>query len=90
MQGRSKREKKPMTEKVVCVGVDVAKNTLEVAASNLNETRQFENDHKGITGAVRCGAVRYIASLKPIKLILEATGNQPGNSPRMIASASIY
>jgi len=70
MQGRAKREKKPMTEEIVCVGVDVAKNTLDVAASNLNETRQFDNDHKGITSAVR-----YIASLKPAKIILEATGN---------------
>ncbi len=70
MQGRAKREKRPMTEEIVCVGVDIAKNTLEVAASNLNETRQFDNDDKGITVAVR-----YIASLKPIKIILEATGN---------------
>ncbi len=59
-----------MTEEPVCIGVDIAKNTLEVAASNLNETRQFDNDHKGITGAVR-----YIASLKPVKIILEASGN---------------
>ena len=66
MQGRAKREKRPMTEEIVCVGVDIAKNTLEVAASNSNETRQFDNDDKGITSAVR-----YIASLKPIKILLE-------------------
>jgi transposase len=71
MQGRAMKEKRPMTgEEVLCVGVDVAKNILDVAVSNLNETRQFNNDHKGITGAVR-----YIAGLKPIRIILEATGN---------------
>ena len=59
-----------MTEEIVCVGVDIAKNTLDVAASNLNETRQFDNDHKGITSAVR-----YISGFKPTRIILEATGN---------------
>jgi transposase len=70
MQGRAKKEKRPMTEEEVCVGVDVAKSTLDVAVSNSKETRQFENDHEGITGAVR-----YIAGLKPAKIILEATGH---------------
>ncbi len=37
--------------------------------SNSKETRQFRNDHKGITAAVS-----YIADLKPAKIILEATG----------------
>jgi transposase len=59
-----------MTEEAVCVGVDVAKNTLDVAVSNSKETRQFENDHEGITSAVR-----YIAGLRPARIILEATGN---------------
>jgi transposase len=70
MQGRAKREKRPMTEEAVCVGVDVAKSTLDVAVSNSKETRQFDNDHKGITSAVR-----YIAGLKPAKIVLEATGH---------------
>jgi transposase len=69
MQGRAKKEKSPMTEEV-CVGVDVAKNILDVADSKSNEARQFNNDQKGITSAVR-----YIAGLKPAKIILEATGN---------------
>jgi len=69
MQGRAKQEKRPMTEEPVCVGVDVAKSTLDVAVSNSKETRQFDNDHKGITSAVR-----YIAGLKPARIILEATG----------------
>ena len=70
MQGRAKEEKKPMTEEAVCVGVDVAKNTLDVAVSNSKETRQFNNDHQGITSAVH-----YISSLKPVRIILEATGH---------------
>jgi transposase len=70
MQGRAKKEKRPMTEEAVGVGVDVAKNTLDVAVSNSKETRQFENDHEGITSAVR-----YIAGLRPARIILEATGH---------------
>ena len=59
-----------MTEEPVCVGVDVAKNTLDIAVSNLKETRQFNNDHQGITSAVH-----YISSLKTARIILEATGH---------------
>ena len=58
-----------MTEETVCVGVDIAKNTLDVADSNSKETRQFNNDQQGITSAVG-----YIAGLKPARIILEATG----------------
>ena len=58
-----------MTEEAVYIGVDVAKNTLDLAVTNSKETRQFKNDHKGITSAVS-----YIASVKPAKIILEATG----------------
>ena len=59
-----------MIEEAVCVGVDVAKSTLDVAASDSRETRQFANDDEGIRQAVR-----YIASVKPVGIILEATGN---------------
>ncbi|MFC1992174.1 transposase, partial [Chloroflexota bacterium] len=52
------------------VGVDVAKNSLDVAISNSEEIRQFTNDHEGITHAVQ-----YIAGLKPSGVILEATGH---------------
>jgi len=69
MQGRAKKENKPMTEETICVGVDVAKSTLDVAASNSKETRQFDNDYQGIISAVR-----YIAGLNPVRIILEATG----------------
>jgi len=59
-----------MTEEAVCVGVDVAKGTLDLAVSNSTETRQFENNHEGITSAAS-----YIAGLKPTVIILEATGH---------------
>lgn len=59
-----------MTEEIVCVGVDVAKSTLDLAVSNSKETRQFQNDHEGITSAVQ-----YITALKPTIIILEATGH---------------
>ena len=58
-----------MTEEPVCVGVDVAKDTLEVAVDDSSETRQFENNPKGIARTVR-----YLAGLKPSRIILEATG----------------
>ena len=41
-----------MTEEAVCVGVDVAKNTLDTAVSNSGETLQFTNDHEGIANAI--------------------------------------
>ena len=59
-----------MTEEAVCIGVDVAKGTLDLAVSNSTETRQFENNHEGITNAAS-----YIAGLKPTIIILEATGH---------------
>ena len=46
-QGRANKEKL-MTEEAVCIGVDVAKGTLDLAVSNATETRQFENNHEGI------------------------------------------
>ena len=59
-----------MTEEEVCVGVDVARSTLDVAVSDSGETRQFANDDEGISQAAR-----YIDSLKPARVIIEATGS---------------
>jgi transposase len=59
-----------MIEEAVCVGVDVAKSTLDVASSDSGETRQFANNDEGINQAVR-----YISGMKPAGIILEATGN---------------
>ncbi len=58
-----------MMEEAVCVGVDVAKSTLDVAVSNTGEVQQFANNDDGVSRAV-C----YIAGLKPAGIILEATG----------------
>ncbi len=59
-----------MMEEAVYVGVDVAKSALDVAVTDSEEARQFANDDKGISQAVS-----YIAGLKPVMIILEATGN---------------
>jgi len=58
-----------VTKEAVYVGVDVAKETLDVAVSNSQETRQFSNNQEGITQAIQ-----YIAGLQPEGIILEATG----------------
>ena len=58
-----------MTDEAVCVGVDVAKSTLDVAVSNSKQARQFANDNEGISRAVL-----YITGLKPAEIILKATG----------------
>lgn len=58
-----------MTNEGVYVGVDVAKRTLDVAASDSEQARQFANDDEGINQAVH-----YIVGLKPAGIILEATG----------------
>lgn len=59
-----------MKEEVVYIGVDVSTNTLDIADSSSKDVRQFTNDDEGIGQATR-----YIASLKPAGIILEATGN---------------
>lgn len=59
-----------MIEEAVFVGVDVAKSTLDVAASDSRETQQFSNNDEGIGQAVR-----YISGVKPAGIIIEATGN---------------
>ena len=59
-----------MTKEEICVGVDVAKSTLDVAVSDSGEIRQFANDDEGISQATR-----YISSLKPARVIIEATGS---------------
>jgi len=59
-----------MIEEAVYVGVDVAKSALDVAVTDSREARQFANDDEGISQAVR-----YIVGVKPVGIILEATGN---------------
>ena len=59
-----------MVREEVCVGMDVAKNSLDMAVSDSGETRQFANDNEGISQAAR-----YIDSLKPDRVIIEASGS---------------
>ena len=68
-----------MTKEAVCVGVDVAKNSLDVAVSNSEGVRQFANDHEGVTNAVR-----YIADLKPSRIIIEVTGHLEMPWPQLL------
>jgi len=78
MQGRAKREKKPMTEEAVYVGVDVAKNILDLAVSNSKETRQFKNDQ----------VVRECARKAGIpNLISPESGRMRGASPHRLRDA---
>ena len=56
-----------MIEETICVGVDVAKSTLDVAVTDSREARQFVNDDEGISQAVR-----YIAGVKSVGVILES------------------
>ena len=45
-QGRVKKEGKSMREEAACIGVDVAKSTLDVAVTDSEETRQFANENR--------------------------------------------
>ena len=65
------KEKRITIEEVV-VGVDITKNILDVAVSNLNETRQLGNKYESIM--VRS---RFIAGFKHTRVILEETADQP-------------
>ena len=58
-----------MAREEVYVGIDVAKETLEVAASDSPPTRQFTNDPEGIRQIIQ-----HITRLQPGGIILEATG----------------
>ena len=65
-----------MTKDEVCAGVDVTKNTPDVAVTDSEETLQFPNDHEGITNAVR-----YIAGLKPAGIcMVGVAGFEPAAS----------
>ena len=75
-----------MIEEVVCAGVDVAKNTLDVTVSSSEGIRQFANDHEDITNAVR-----YIAGLKPARIIIRGGtyANRGTPKPEVIGSIPI-
>ena len=73
-----------MKEEAVYVGVDVSKDTLDVADSSSRETLKFANDDEGIRQATQ-----HIASLRPAGIILEATGNLEMPLAAMLQTASL-
>ncbi|MFC2033644.1 hypothetical protein ACFLUB_03925 [Chloroflexota bacterium] len=48
---------------------DKKRSSKNITVSNLKETRQFTNDHQGITSAVH-----YISNLKPADIIVFGAG----------------
>jgi hypothetical protein len=48
MQGRASKESKSMADQSVYAGVDISKETLDVAICNIAEVKQFANDQDGI------------------------------------------
>jgi len=58
-----------MSEKALFVGIDVAKERLDVAVNPSGETRTFLHDHKGLSSLTT-----YVQSLAPSLIVLEATG----------------
>jgi hypothetical protein len=58
------KEKKPMTEEAVYVGVDIAKSTMDVALCSTEEVQQFASDEDGISSTVH-----YLGLLKPTGII---------------------
>jgi transposase len=59
-----------MADQSVYAGVDISKETLDVAICNIAEVKQFANDQDGIGLAVG-----YLKGFETAGIILEATGN---------------
>ena len=58
-----------MNEKTLFVGIDVAKDRLDVAVNLSGETKTFTHNHQGLSSLTA-----YIRSLAPALIVLEATG----------------
>jgi len=72
MQGRAKEgesTEEKMDEEKVYAGVDVAKDSMDIAIHVSGEHRSFANDEGGIDQAVA-----YLKELAPTLVVLEATG----------------
>lgn len=72
MQGRAKEgesTEEKMDEEKVYAGVDVAKDSMDIAIHVSGEHRSFANDEEGIDQAVV-----YLKELAPTLVVLEATG----------------
>jgi transposase len=58
-----------MSEKTLFVGIDVAKERLDVAVNPSGETKAFSHNHQGLSALSA-----YVRSLAPALIVLEATG----------------
>jgi transposase len=58
-----------MSEQALFVGIDVAKDRLDVAVSPSGETKPFTHNHQGLSALTA-----YIRALSPALIVLEATG----------------
>jgi transposase len=58
-----------MVNAAIYVGVDVSKETLDMAVHPRQQTRHFRNSETGISAAVT-----YVKSLAPVLVVMEATG----------------
>ena len=73
-----------MASSGIWVGIDVAKDTLEVASSDRPTTQRFGNDEAGI--AALCAAV---AAQTPRLIVLEATGGYERTATAALAAAAV-
>jgi transposase len=64
-----KKERRPMETKEIYAGIDVAKDSLDIAVHLSQQRWNFANNNKGIDQAVAC-----LQELSPTLVVLEATG----------------
>jgi transposase len=68
----------------VFIGLDVAKDTVEVAARPGGEHGGFANNAKGLAAMVK-----WIKRFSPILVVLEATGGYEMNAVRILAASNV-
>jgi transposase len=68
----------------VFIGIDVAKDTVEVAVRPCGEHRGFANNDEGLAAMVK-----WIKPLSPTLVVLEATGGYEMGAARMLAANNV-
>jgi transposase len=68
-EGPNRRRRETMEMEKAYVGIDVSKETLDVAVHGTDRRWRFANSDKGITETVSC-----LEELSPLLVVLEATG----------------
>src|SRR5512136_743417 len=68
----------------VFIGIDVAKNTVEVAARPGSEHKGFANNDEGLAAMVK-----WIKRFSPVLVVLEATGGHEMNAVRTLAASGV-